>query len=312
MFPKTLLCTLLILSLGLPSEAASKKKTTATKTEYLATQTPSRGSSKTSSSKSKTTKKSTPQAVQTEPNGAPKTRAAAVLVFDAISGQVLHEKNADSQRPPASTQKLLTALIIAETGDLDRPVTIRESDTWAEPVKLGFKVGDVYTRRQLLEILLVHSMNDVACALARDNAGSVAAFATKMNARAEQLGARNSNFVNPNGLPAKGQFSNARDMARIARAAYANRTIRSIVSIKMLDFRYANGQVRTFKNTNRVLREVPWCNGMKTGYTAAAGRCLIASGSLNGREVISVVLGDTSESIWKDSYSLLAWGLTKP
>src|SRR5438552_10538630 len=135
-------------------------------------------------------------------------------------------------------------------------------------------------------------MNDVARCLARDNAGSIEAFAEKMNRKAAELGMVNSHFVNPNGLPAPGQFSTARDMARIAQAAYRNAAIRSIVSMKSYVFHYADGHGREFKNTNRVLIHYPLCNGMKTGYTEAAGHCLIASGANEERDVIVVVLGD--------------------
>lgn len=241
---------------------------------------------------------------------APEVHASSVTVIDAGSGRILFQKNPDQMRPPASTQKLLTALLIAEEGNLDHRVVVAPSDTQVEPVKLGFKAGDVYTRRELLTVLLVHSANDGACALARDNAGSVEAFANKMNRKAAELGMTSSHFVNPNGLPAPGQHSTARDMAKLARVAYANGIIRSIVSIRELPFRYADGHVRMFKNTNRVLRSTPICNGMKTGYTEAAGHCLIASGGDGGRDVIVVVLGDTTRSIWRDAYFLLAWGLS--
>lgn len=288
----TLVLTLLVLAFASPADAATRSKKTVRKatapdaTDYLAS------------------------ATQTETlDGVPRVSAASVVVIDARTGLVLHEKNPDQQRPPASTQKLLTALIVAESGNLDMPVRVEESDTWAEPVKLGFKPGDVYTRRELLQVLLVHSMNDVARCLARDNAGSVEAFAAKMNRKAAMLGATDSYFVNPNGLPARGQHSTARDMARIARAAYANYSIRSIVSMKTLAFRYADGRLRIFENTNRVLKSYPLCNGMKTGYTEAAGKCLIASGANGGRDIIVVVLGDTSKTIWRDAYMLLAWGL---
>ena len=254
-----------------------------------------------------------PEAVAPELDPAgktPRTRAQSVLVADAVTGHVLYEKNADEQRPPASTQKLLTALVIIESGDLGQKVRVQESDTQVEPVKLGFRPGEVYTRRELLEVLLVHSVNDVACALARDNAGSVEAFAEKMNAKALELGMRHSHFVNPNGLPAPNQYSTARDMARLALAAYRSSTIRSIVSTKSMYFRFASGRVQEFKNTNLILRDYPYCTGMKTGYTEAAGHCLVSSGSGNGREVIAVVLGERSRSwLWRDSSSLLAWGL---
>ncbi len=239
----------------------------------------------------------------------PNTRANSVMVVDARTGTVLHEKNADQPRPAASTQKLLTALIIAETGYLDRPVRVEQIDTFAEPVRLNIRPGEIYQRIDLLRALLVKSPNDVARCLARDNAGSLDAFSDKMNAKAQMLGATHSHFINPNGLPMPGQYSTARDLAIIARAAYANPTIRSIVCLPQLVFRYASGRTRELENTNKVLKRLPFCNGMKTGYTEAAGHCLIASGSRPGRDVIVVVLGDTKSGVWTDAASLLSWGL---
>jgi D-alanyl-D-alanine carboxypeptidase (penicillin-binding protein 5/6) len=241
----------------------------------------------------------------------PKTRAASVLVEDARTGEVLYEKNADATRAAASTQKLLTALIVAEDGYLDREVVVQPVDTWADPVRLNIKSGEHYQRIDLLRALLVKSPNDVARCLARDNAGSIEAFADKMNAKARALGATHSNFVNPNGLPIPDQYSTARDLAIIARAAYANPTIRSIVCLPRLVFRYASGRTRELENTNKVLKRLPYCNGMKTGYTEAAGHCLIASGNLPGRDVIVVVLGDSSSGIWQDASALLSWGLKR-
>src|SRR5207237_9433025 len=205
---------------------------------------------------------------------------------------ILYEKNADEVRAAASTQKLLTALIVAEHGFLDQPVTVQAVDTMADPVKLNIKAGDTYQRIDLLRALLVKSPNDVARCLARDNAGSVEAFAEVMNRRARELGAVHSHFVNPNGLPIPGQYSSARDLSLIARAAYANSTIRSIVCLPQLVFRYSNGRTRELENTNKLLRRVPYCNGMKTGYTDGAGKCLIASGTRPGKEVTGGMLRD--------------------
>jgi D-alanyl-D-alanine carboxypeptidase (penicillin-binding protein 5/6) len=250
-----------------------------------------------------------PAPTQFTPEGIPKTSAASVIVVDANSGKILYEKNPDQIRPAASTQKLLTALIVAESGFLDRPVTVQSVDPMCDPVKLNIKPGDTYQRIDLLRALLVKSPNDVARCLARDNAGSVEAFAEIMNRRAQQLGAVHSHFVNPNGLPVPGQYSSARDLSLIARAAYANPTIRSIVCLPQLVFRYANGRTRELQNTNRLLKQIPYCNGMKTGYTDAAGKCLIASGTRPGKDVIVVVLGDSSSRVWRDASALLNWGL---
>jgi len=267
------------------------------------------GSSHRKRAKAKETDESISAPTEYTPEGIPKTTAASVIVVDANSGKILYEKNADQIRPPASTQKLLTALIVAEGGFLDRPVTVQSVDPMCDPVKLGIKPGETYQRIDLLRALLVKSPNDVARCLARDNAGSIDAFAEVMNRRALQLGAVHSHFVNPNGLPVPGQYSSARDLSLIARAAYANPTIRSIVCLPQLVFRYANGRTRELENTNKLLRRLPYCNGMKTGYTDAAGKCLIASGTRPGKDVIVVVLGDSSSHVWRDASALLNWGL---
>ena len=239
----------------------------------------------------------------------PDVHGEAAIVVDVRSGRVLYNKNSRTPRAVASTQKLLTALIIAESGNLWEMVTIKPSDTTAAPTKLYLKAGQKYSRFELLQAQLVRSANDVACALARDNAGSTEAFAVKMNRRAKALGARASNFVNPNGLPAEGQYSTARDMAIIARNAYSHPILRRIVATKSFEFHFADGRVRELVNTNRVLRTFPFCNGMKTGFTNAAGHCLVSSGRNEERDVIAVVLGSNKRHVYDDSQKLLEWGL---
>lgn len=239
----------------------------------------------------------------------PKIYGQIAILFDVHTGEVLYKKNDTMPTPVASTQKLLTALVVAKAGSLDTPVTIEKSDTMAAPVKLYLKEGDVYSRRALVEALLVRSPNDVAVALARDNAGSVEAFAEKMNREAKRLGAKQSNFVNPNGLPDPDQISNARDLACIARAAYRNPELRAMVNVKKLDFAFSDGRTTTLTNTNRVLQNYGFCNGMKTGYTILSGHCLVASGSAGGRELIAIVLKSNKSHVWNDAASLLEYGL---
>ena len=235
--------------------------------------------------------------------------AKSAILLDANTGQVIYKKNDTEQRAVASTQKLLTALIIAESGDLDKKVTIQLIDTQCEPFKLYIKPGQTYTRRQLLHALMIRSSNDVARALARDNAGSIEAFARKMTSRIQQLGGTSSNFVNPNGLPASGQYSTARDMARVARMVYRDSTLRQIMNTKNYNFRFSSGKTIPLRNTNRLIHTYSFCNGMKTGYTNAAGHCLISSGSHNGRDCIAVVLGSTKGIVAEESAKLLAYGL---
>ncbi len=239
----------------------------------------------------------------------PSIYGKSAILFDANTGEVLYKKADTYRTPVASTQKLLTALVVAKSGDLDGKLTIEKSDTLEEPTKLYLKEGDKYRRSDLLKALLVKSANDVAHALGRDNAGSIDKFAEKMNREASRLGAKESHFTNANGLPDPLQLSTARDMACVARAAYRNALLRDIMAIKSYRFEYASGKGATLTNTNRVLRTYSFCNGMKTGYTNLSGHCLIASGSYGGRDMIAVVLRSNKANVWNDCASLLEYGL---
>ncbi|HUF64085.1 MAG TPA: D-alanyl-D-alanine carboxypeptidase family protein [Verrucomicrobiales bacterium] len=242
------------------------------------------------------------------PPNAPGLYASSYILIDALTGKTLAYRNPDQIRPVASTQKLLTALVILEDGDLDQLVTIAPEDTRAPPSKMYFKAGERYTRRQLLTAFLIKSHNDVAEALARDNAGSVPAFCAKMNRKARQLGATQSHFVNPHGLTAPGQYSTARDMARIAYHAYRNPFIRSVVCRTGCSIITPNG-AKSYETTNKLLKRMPECTGMKTGYTDASGRCLVASAGYGPRQVILVQLGSNSSRIWNDAETMLRWAL---
>lgn len=246
------------------------------------------------------------------PTPPPKIIGESAIVVDVASGRVLYAKNADLRREVASTQKIITALCILDAGNIDKPVTIQANDGACEPTKLNLKPGEVYSRRELLKVLMVKSANDVARALARDVGGNQESFADLMNRRSASLGMRNSNFITPNGLPMAGQFSTARDMAIAARAAYRSPLLRSYGAIKTFTFRFNDGRVRELENTNKLLKTVPYCDGLKTGTANAAGRCLVSSGSLNGRSVIVVVLKSNSPNIWTDSSKLLRWALERP
>jgi D-alanyl-D-alanine carboxypeptidase (penicillin-binding protein 5/6) len=236
----------------------------------------------------------------------------SAIVVDVESGRVLYAKNADQRRAVASTQKIITALCVLDAGNLDKMVTIVASDGSCEPTKLGLKAGETYTRRELLKVLMVKSANDVGRALARDVAGSQEAFAALMNQKCASLGMRNSRFRNPHGLTEPDQFSTARDMAIAASVAYRSPIIRSFAATKAYTFRFNDGRTRLLENTNKVLKTLPYCDGMKTGTTNASGRCLISSGSLNGRSVIAVVLKSNTPNIWSDSSKLLRWSLERP
>ena len=237
--------------------------------------------------------------------------AQSAALVDSYSGEFLYTKNPDAKEYPASSTKILTALIVIEAGNLDQLVTVAPEDTKVEPSSLDLKPGQQFTRRQLLFGMLLKSANDVAMCLARDNAGSVPEFAEKMNLRAAELGATSSHFVNPHGLHDPNHYTTAHDLVLIARAAMQQPLFRQIVSTIYYTWRTPTGQVEELRNHNRLLRHFAGCNGLKTGYTRPAQQVLVSSALRGGHEVISVVLHTDKPGIWVDSKTLLTYGLIK-
>ncbi len=236
--------------------------------------------------------------------------AKSAIVLDAKTGDVLYEKSPDEMRYPASATKILTALLVLEKGDLDQKVLIQIEDTKVEPSALEFKPGEEYTRRELLFALLLKSANDVALALARDNAGSVKAFAEKMTKRAEELGAKGSHFTNPHGLHDPHHFTTARDLALIARFAMQQPLFREIVATPEYGMMRGDEKV-LFKNHNKLLGMFTGCIGVKTGYTRASQQVLVSCAIRAGCEAISVILYSDKPGIWNDSKTLLEHAFEK-
>ncbi len=240
---------------------------------------------------------------------APKITAIAAIVYDPRTGRIIYEKNARERRAVASTQKLLTALLAVEHG-LNQTVTVPQAATTLEPSKLYLSAGTSYELSSLVEAMMIKSGNDVAYTIGHGIAGSNEAFIQQMNARAKSLGMYNSNFLNPHGLTATGQYSTAYDIALLASAAYRSDFIKSCMRKKESIFTYSDGRTKTLYNTNKLLGRVSFCDGMKTGTTRASGKCLVSSGTFNGKPRIVVVLGaDSKENLWKDSEILLRWGM---
>lgn len=254
-------------------------------------------------------------AAQAPPDG---IFAKSWIVVDATgAGTVLGSHNADVRREVASTQKLMTALLICERGGLRDSITVQRSDTLVAPTRLGLKTGEKYARVELLKALLIKSGNDLAHCLGREYAGSEAEFGKHMTARARKQGMASTVFKNASGLPDSTQFSTARDMARLALGIHnhPNPSVRGVIlgitRMATTTFRFASGRTLQMTNTNKLLTRIPGCNGMKTGYTNAAGRCLVSSLERDGRRVIVVALGSDSKNIWDDSQRLLEWGLRR-
>jgi D-alanyl-D-alanine carboxypeptidase (penicillin-binding protein 5/6) len=236
--------------------------------------------------------------------------ALGAIVIDAHTGETLYEKNADIPRYPASTTKIMTALMIIEAGELDREVECTLEDSKVGESSLELKPGQRYSRRQMLYGLMLKSANDVAHALGRDNAGSAEAFCEKMTVRARELGATKTNFKNPNGLHHLEHYASPRDLAAITRAAMQQPLFRKIVRTRSFDWLAETGQ-RPLTNHNRLLQRFPGCTGVKTGYTIPAQQVLVSSALRGNQEVIAVVMYTNKPGIWDDSMLLLSYGLDR-
>jgi D-alanyl-D-alanine carboxypeptidase (penicillin-binding protein 5/6) len=230
--------------------------------------------------------------------------ARGAICINAGTGEVVFEKNADEAFYPASTTKMMTALLVIESGNLDGEVVIQNEDAAVGESSLSVKPGEHIKRRQMLYGLMLKSANDVAHALGRDNAGTMAQFAEKMTVRAKELGCTNSHFTNPHGLHHPDHYASPRDLATIARAAMQNPVFRHLVSSKTAKWS-ASGGSWTLSNHNRLLEKYPDCNGIKTGYTIPAQQVLVSSASRNGINAIAVVMHTNKPGIWEDSAKLL-------
>jgi serine-type D-Ala-D-Ala carboxypeptidase (penicillin-binding protein 5/6) len=240
---------------------------------------------------------------------APPVSAGGAVLMDWTTGRILYGRNAFQPRDPASTTKILTALIALEKGRLDDKVTVSKRAAYTPGSSMYIKPGEVYSLHDLLHGLLLRSGNDAAAAIAEHIAGSVEKFAVLMNARSKQIGTTVSRWVNPHGLTAPGHVSSAYDLALITREALKNPTFQKIVSTREtpLKFEYLERDV-VLHNTNRLLSGFPGADGVKTGTTAAAGACLVASATREQHKLIAVVLHAGNR--WRDSGELLNWGFT--
>lgn len=232
-------------------------------------------------------------------NAAQRVEAASVLIVDGASGRVISAKNADEPRQAASLQKLVTALVIVEAGNLDKKITVTPGDANCPRTKLPKSVGGTYTRRELLQAMLVVSANDAARALARDNSGSESAFSAKMTAMARRLGATNSVFKDSAGLTVGGQRTTATDMVKILKAAYANPLIRQANATKFLFWRTAAGESVLLCNPLGLLYRHRHCGGGKVGYTKAAAHCLAVVWEEDDTRLYGVALGGKSDAFWE-------------
>lgn len=234
-----------------------------------------------------------------------KTYCPSCILIEANTGKILYEKNSNDVRFPASTTKIMTAILTVENCNLDDVATVSHNAVYSIPydyTHASLKEGEELTIEQLLYALMIPSANDAAIVLAEHISGSVEEFAKLMNKRAEELGCKNTHFVNPNGIHSKDHTSTSYDLALIGKFAMQNSIIRKIVSTTQFTLPATNKYSKTdriFNNSNDLLSTYSryyyeGTTGVKTGYTGEAGNCIIASAKKNDFEVILVVLGGES------------------
>lgn len=213
------------------------------------------------------------------------------IVIEQLSGRILYENNAYEKKFMASTTKILTAICVIENCDVEKTVKVKKETVGIEGSSIYLKEGEELTVKELLYGLMLRSGNDCAETLAVECSGSIEDFATLMNETAKKAGANNSNFVNPHGLHDDNHYTTAYDLAMISRYAMNNETFKEIVSTKRIGISNTLGDYkRILLNKNKMLKEFDGANGIKTGFTKKAGRCLVSSAIRNGMELICVVL----------------------
>ena len=227
--------------------------------------------------------------------------AQKAILVDGTTGRALQEKDADAQSLIASTTKIMTALIVCEQCNVLDRVAVPKEAVGIEGSSMYLQEGEVLTIQELLYGLMLSSGNDAATALAIYCGGTVEGFAGLMNDKARELGLNNTHFVNPHGLDAPGHYATARDLATLAVYAMKNPVFARTVSAKTVTV----GQ-RYLRNHNKLLWQYPDANGVKTGYTKAAGRILVSGACRNGRQLVAVTINAPDD--WNDHAYLLDRG----
>lgn len=236
----------------------------------------------------------------------PPIGAQAAIIMEAKTRTVIYEKQADRRMYPASTTKIMTFLLAQKLGNPDDVVEVSQAAAKTDGSSLGLSAGDKISLQDLLYGLMLVSGNDAATATAEHVAGSASAFVGLMNTEAQKIGALNTHFVNPHGLPDARHYSTAYDLALITVEALTVPDFSKITGTIRTQISFINGKTRNLRNTNRLLGQYPGLTGGKTGYTRAAGDCLVAIAERDGVQLIAVVLDDDDR--WDDVPKLFDFG----
>lgn len=248
--------------------------------------------------------------VSTNVENIPQTNSRAVLILDRASKQVLYEKNGYEKRAMASTTKIMTAIVVLENANLTDTVEVSKKAGWTGGSRLGLKEKDKITVNDLLYGLMLRSGNDAAVALAEYVGGNIDGFAKLMNKKAKELKLKNTHFVTPHGLDQDEHYTTAYELALITDYALKNQKFANIVNTKTYNINI-NGNSKSISNTNELLGNLYGVDGVKTGFTNNAGRCLVTSTTREGNQIICVVLGaDTKKIRTSDSAKLIKYAFS--
>ncbi|WP_312651802.1 D-alanyl-D-alanine carboxypeptidase family protein [Aminipila sp.] len=252
-------------------------------------------------------------AQKTSTAACPSISAKQAILMDAATGEVLYERNATSKAYPASTTKIMTALLTIETveeldSDLTQKVKIPAEAVGVEGSSIYLAPEESVSIEDLLYGLMLRSGNDAATALAIIIGGNQENFIDMMNVRAKEIGCTNTHFLNPSGLFDEGHYTTAADMALIAQTAMKNETFKKIAAAETWEASRDPDKYNYFYNKNKVVHQYEGGNGIKIGYTKASGRTLVASAERNGKQLICVVMG--APDWFNDSYKLMDYGFS--
>ena len=262
--------------------------------------------------------------------GSPPILSESAVLIDATSGTILAQKNADKKMYPASLTKIMTAIIAIEMGELTDILTVDEQTPHEiDGSHIALEPGEILTLKDLLYALMLPSANDAASVIAKHYGNDINSFAEIMNEKARELGAYNTNFVNPHGLHHSDHYTTAVDMALITRYAMENKTFRKIVETIRYEIKVSNkkDEPRYFATLNRLLHDngynqiyvdgfyispyYEYATGAKTGYTPEAGNCLAATAFKDGTELIAVTMKGVSLEMYQDVHNLFNFGFSE-
>ncbi|HEX3047134.1 MAG TPA: D-alanyl-D-alanine carboxypeptidase family protein, partial [Bacillota bacterium] len=238
----------------------------------------------------------------------PDVNSVAAVLMDAANGTILYSKNSQREMAPASTTKIMTAILAIEKSDLNSVVTVSANAAGKPETKMHLHKGEKIVLKDLLYGLLLSSGNDAATAIAEFISGSEDKFARLMTQKAKEIGMKDTQFKNASGLPAVNHYSTAYDLAVLARYALNNSTFAGIVQTKTASIADERSKYN-LTNHNKLLWQYEFATGIKTGYTQKAGNCLVASANREGINLISVVL--KSKSTYQDSIKLFENGFSQ-